>query len=211
MNQAETFELLCRIAQGIACIFGDNCETLVHEMEGSRVKTVAIYNGHVSGRSAGSTLSIFGKDTELDDDDEVVNLNQDYLNQMVVTPSGKSIKSSTFHVRGEGFHYALGINYDITVMGQMRHVLENITAAAGNLMTAISDDSQASLDTLFDTCHEVLNKPLCKMRKADRVALVSMLREKGFFRMQRSVPYVAERLGVSKYTIYNYLKQLGEG
>ena len=26
--------------------------------------------------------------------------------------------------------------------------------------------------------------------------------------LQRSVPYVAERMGVSKYTIYNYLNEL---
>lgn len=45
---------------------------------------------------------------------------QDFLNQMVVTPSGKNIKSSTFHLRGEGYHYALGINYDVSVMGAMQ-------------------------------------------------------------------------------------------
>ncbi|SBW10819.1 conserved hypothetical protein [uncultured Eubacteriales bacterium] len=209
MDQAETFELLCRVAQGIAGMFGDNCETLVHEMDGNRIKTVAIYNGHVSGRTVGSTLSIYGNDTSADDDG-VVNLNQDYLNQMVITSGGKNIKSSTFHVWGEGFHYALGINYDITVMGQMRHVLDNITEAAGNLMTSLSGDTQTNLETLFDACHKILNKPLSKMRKTDRLALVGLLKEKGAFQMHRSVPYVAERMGVSKYTIYNYLNELGE-
>ena len=126
MSREEAFELLCRLAQGIAGMFGDNCETLVHEMEGNRIKNVVIFNGHVSGRSAGSTLSIYGKDT-MEDDTGGTNLDQDYLNQMVVAPSGKNIKSSTFHVRGADFHYALGIKYDVTVMGQMRHVLENFT------------------------------------------------------------------------------------
>lgn len=208
MDQAEALELLCRVAQGIAGMFGDNCEALVHEMDGNRLRTVSIYNGHVSGRTVGSTLSIYGNDTSVDDDSDS-NLDQDYLNQMVVTSSGKSIKSSTFHVRGEGFHYALGINYDITVMGQMRHVLDSITEAAGNLMTSLSEGGQSSLVALFDACHAVLNKPLSKMRKADRLALVGLLKEKGAFQMHRSVPYVAERMGVSKYTIYNYLNELG--
>lgn len=208
MNQEDAFELLRRLAQGIASMFGDNCETLVHEMDGNRIKNVVIYNGHVSGRSAGSTLSIYGKDT-MEDAGDGANLDQDFLNQMVVTSSGKNIKSSTFHVRGKDFHYALGINYDVTVMGQMRHVLENFTDSAGSLMVSISED-RSDLDTLFDACHEVLNKPLARMRKADRLALVALLKEKGVFHMQRSVPYVAERMGVSKYTIYNYLNELEE-
>ncbi len=209
MDKEEVFELLCRIARGISEMFGDNCEALVHEMDGQHIKTIAIYNGHVSGRSVGSTLSIYGNDTALDDSEDM-NLNLDYLNQMVAMSDGKQIKSSTFHVRGRDFHYAIGINFDVTLLGQMNHLLTVLTQFEGNLMTSISRESQPSLETLFDACHEVVNKPLAKMRKADRLALVSLLRDKGAFRMQRSVPYVAERMGVSKYTIYNYLNELGE-
>ena len=53
MRQEEAFEFLCRLAQGIASMFGDSCETVVHEMEGERMKNLVIFNGHVSGRSAG--------------------------------------------------------------------------------------------------------------------------------------------------------------
>ena len=196
MRQEEAFEFLCRLAQGIASMFGDSCETVVHEMEGERMKNLVIFNGHVSGRSAGSTLSIYGRDT-IQDDPEGTSLDQDFLNQMVVTPSGKNIKSSTFHLRGEGYHYALGINYDVSVMGAMRRLLENFTESSGSL-----------LDAIFDACQAKLDKPMSQMRKGDRMALVALLKEKGIFHLQRSVPYVAERMGVSKYTIYNYLNEL---
>ena len=182
MRQEEAFEFLCRLAQGIASMFGDSCETVVHEMEGERMKNLVIFNGHVSGRSAGSTLSIYGRDT-IQDDPEGTSLDQDFLNQMVVTPSGKNIKSSTFHLRGEGYHYALGINYDVSV-------------------------DRSDLDAIFDACQAKLDKPMSQMRKGDRMALVALLKEKGIFHLQRSVPYVAERMGVSKYTIYNYLNEL---
>ena len=184
MRQEEAFEFLCRLAQGIASMFGDSCETVVHEMEGERMKNLVIFNGHVSGRSAGSTL-----------------------NQMVVTPSGKNIKSSTFHLRGEGYHYALGINYDVSVMGAMRRLLENFTESSGSLLDSISED-RSDLDAIFDACQAKLDKPMSQMRKGDRMALVALLKEKGIFHLQRSVPYVAERMGVSKYTIYNYLNEL---
>ena len=61
MRQEEAFEFLCRLAQGIASMFGDSCETVVHEMEGERMKNLVIFHGHVSGRRAGSTLSIYGR------------------------------------------------------------------------------------------------------------------------------------------------------
>ncbi|MCI8538465.1 MAG: transcriptional regulator [Oscillospiraceae bacterium] len=207
MDQEEVLELLCRIAQGISEMFGDNCEALVHQMDGQHIKTVAIYNGHVSGRSVGSTLSIYGNDTAMNNSEDM-NLELDYRNQMVAVPSGKQIKSSTFHVRGKDFHYAIGINFDVTLLGQMNHLLTALTQFEGNLMTSLSQGSQPSLEALFDACHEVVNKPIAKMHKADRLTLVRLLREKGAFQIQRSVPYVAERMGVSKYTIYNYLNEL---
>lgn len=126
---------------------------------------------------------------------------------MVVTPSGKNIKSSTFHLRGEGYHYALGINYDVSVMGAMRRLLENFTESSGSLLDSISED-RSDLDAIFDACQAKLDKPMSQMRKGDRMALVALLKEKGIFHLQRSVPYVAERMGVSKYTIYNYLNEL---
>ena len=69
-------------------MFGDSCETVVHEMEGERMKNLVIFHGHVSGRRACSTLSIYGRDT-IQDDPEGTSLDQDFLNQMVVTPAGR--------------------------------------------------------------------------------------------------------------------------
>ena len=88
MRQEEAFEFLCRLAQGIASMFGDSCETVVHEMEGERMKNLVIFHGHVSGRSAGSTLSIYGRDT-IQDDPEGTSLDQDFLNQMWCPPAGR--------------------------------------------------------------------------------------------------------------------------
>lgn len=209
MNKEEAFEFLCRVAQGIAATFGSECETVVHEMNNNQIINAAIFNGHVSGRSVGSTLSIYGKDTLTDDDFES-DLQSDYLNQLVTMPSGKTVKSTTFHMHGQDYHYALGINYDITVMNQMYHILEHMTAVEGDLYMSLSGKEQTNIEILFQACLEVINKPIEQMKKADRFAMVKLLKEKGAFFMQRSVPYVAERLGISKYTVYNYLNQIGE-
>ena len=82
MTKKEAFDFLDRMARGIAVMFGEQCETIVHEMDGKKVKNLAIYNGHVSGRTTGSTLSIYGRDTMMDEEDPKVNLDLDYVNQM---------------------------------------------------------------------------------------------------------------------------------
>lgn len=141
-------------------------------------------------------------------DDPKVNLDLDYVNQMVITPSGKTMKSSTFHFRGEDYHFALGINYDISVMSQMSRIMDGLLRTDATLQTSLFGTGN-SMEEVFESCSEMVKRPFSQMQKADRLTLVSILKEKGFFQMQRSVPYAAERLGVTKYTIYNYLNELG--
>ena len=68
MNKDEAYDFLCKVAEGISLMFGPNCETIIHEMNGQRIKNLAVYNGHVTGRKAGSTTSIFGKDTAIEEE-----------------------------------------------------------------------------------------------------------------------------------------------
>ena len=71
---------------------------------------LSIYNGHVSGREVGSTLDILGTARELDPEAR----SSDQVNLYATTPSGQQIKSSTFHLIGEDYNLALGINFDYT-------------------------------------------------------------------------------------------------
>lgn len=84
MDREEAFEFLDRTARGIAEMFGSTCETLVHDMGDPRHPILSIYNGHVSGRTVGSTLDILGTAKELDEDALVT----DFVNLYATTPSG---------------------------------------------------------------------------------------------------------------------------
>ena len=102
----------------------------------------------------------------------------------------------------------LGINYDISVMSQMSRIMDGLLRTDATLQTSLFGTGN-SMEEVFESCSEMVKRPFSQMQKADRLTLVSILKEKGFFQMQRSVPYAAERLGVTKYTIYNYLNELG--
>ncbi|MFI9379868.1 helix-turn-helix domain-containing protein [Kutzneria sp. NPDC052558] len=49
--------------------------------------------------------------------------------------------------------------------------------------------------------------PLSGLSRADKQRAVRLLEERGAFEMRKSVPAVAEALGVTRFTVYNYLNR----
>jgi hypothetical protein len=50
-----------------------------------------------------------------------------------------------------------------------------------------------------------LGTPLAEMTRTEKQQLVKFLDERGAFTLRKSVETVADRLGVSRFTVYNYL------
>ena len=206
MNRDEAFEFLDRTARGIAEMFGSSCETLVHDMGDPCHPILSIYNGHVSGRSIGSTLDILGTARELDQDV----LTTDFVNLYATTPSGQQIKSSTFHLIGEGYNLALGINFDFSSLVYANRILVDLMSAQADLQSAMWHGGDKQLEELFETCLSAVGKPVNALNKRDRIKIIALLDQKRAFSFRKSVPYVARRLQVSRYTVYKYLGELSE-
>jgi hypothetical protein len=64
---------------------------------------------------------------------------------------------------------------------------------------------QGTLDRLVATIEAELGAPLAELSREDKQRAVRMLDDQGAFRLRRSVEEVAEVLGVSRFTVYNYL------
>lgn len=207
MNKTNAFDFLCRSAEGIAKMFGKYCETVVQEVIGQEIRIVAIYNGHVSGRKVGSTRSIYGDDVSADDFD-FSKLSQDSSNQLVTLSNGKVIKSSSYYLRGADFTYILGINYDITLMEQIRNYAEDVSQTESDFLGSLQVKKKNSLDALYEEALVMVNKPAQSFRKADRQTLIRLLNEKNFFGLSKCIPFLSEKLDVSKYTIYKDLNEL---
>ena len=210
MTKSEAFLFLDRMARGIALIFGESCETIIHDFSDGMMTNIAIYNGSVSGRNVGSHNGIL--DSSLVDTNQIQKIGtHDIVNQLVHLKNGRTVKSSTFFLTGEDYILALGINYEITLMTQMEQFLSSITSHSGDLFSTMSEDKGNDADLLvqiFDQALSRIGVSVSDMNKQDRFSLVALLKEQDYFRLQKSVRYVAEHLNVSKYTIYKYLKEL---
>lgn len=207
MNREEMLTFLKNEARGIAAMFGPNCETLVHDMTRPGHPILAIYNGTVTGREVGSTADIFG---DIGAYDQSVYAKKDYTNQLVLSRDGRTFKSSTFNVVGEDYHFAFGINMDITSMVRATQVLTELTATSGDLQQTLMQDARSQLEELLRECISAVGKNPEQMKKNDRMRIIRMLYKRRAFTYQKSVAIVAERLNVSRYTVYKYMHELEE-
>ena len=207
MNKEEMLTFLKNEARGIATMFGPNCETIVHDMTRPGHPILAIFNGTVSGREVGSTVDIFG---DIGHYDESVYEDRDYVNQLVLSRDGRTLKSTTFHSIGPDYHFALGINMDITNMVRATQMLSEMTATSGELQQTLMQDARSQLEELLRECISAVGKEPEAMKKTDRMRIIRMLYKRRAFTYQKSVAIVAERLNVSRYTVYKYMHELEE-
>lgn len=206
MTRDEAFEFLDRTARGVAEMFGTSCETLVHDMGSPTHPILSIYNGQISGRAVGSTMDILGTDLALD----ATALLTDFVNLYATTPSGQQIKSSTFHLIGEGYNLALGINFDYTSLVYANRILVDLMSADADLQSAMWKGGDSQLAAIYDECVAAVGKPVSALNKKDRMKIIALLDQKSAFSFRKSVPYVAKHLQVSRYTVYKYLGELAE-
>ena len=204
MTREEAFEFLDRTARGIAETFGASCETLVHDMSVPTHPILSIYNGHVSGRTVGSTKDVNGISRNLDEEALVTDL----VNMFAATPDGRQIKSSTFHLMGEDYNLALGINFDYSSLVFANKVLVDLMSAQNDLKAVLYQGDSRQLAEVFDECLAAVGKPIHALTKTDRMKVVALLEQEDAFSFKKAVPYVAKRLQVSRYTIYKYIGEL---
>ncbi len=204
MTREEAFEFLDRTARGIAEMFGSSCETLVQDMSDPSHPILAIYNGQVSGREVGSTADILGSTRLIDE----TAMTTDFVNLYATTPAGAQIKSSTFHLMGEGYNLALGIDFDYSSLVFANRILVDLMSADADLQSALWENTDNGLQQIFDECLAAVGKPVSALNKNDRIRIVALLEQKNAFSFRKSVPFVAKHLQVSRYTMYKYLDQI---
>ena len=89
---------------------------------------------------------------------------------------------------------------------ELRELFRQVLGKNGYQAVGAADGVQA-LDALDNDYYDLIISDVM-MPVMDGYELVRQLRDKGAFHIQRSVPYVAERLGVTKFTVYNYLNEI---
>lgn len=209
MEREKALDFLKRVADGIAAMFGNKCEVVIHDLDNKDSSIVYITNKHVTGREVGDKLDFIGTQ-EYNDLFKGIDL----VNVHGVAKNSHLVKTSTFHLEGDDYHFALGINYDYTNLVMAYNVLDELIYADNNLNNVEVEEKdenlEKKLDSLYNEAIEFVGKPTVFMKKHERVEMIRFLHEKGAFSIHKSIPYIAEKMNISRYTIYNYLREIKE-
>src|SRR5699024_12829075 len=120
-------------------------------------------------------------------------------------------QSSTYHIRSEMYHFPLGINYEYTNMQMLHSVVGELIPVGEqihNETEAKDEPLEGRLEELFEAAVDFVVKPMLYMHKQDRVEMIRYLNEKGTFSIHKSIPFIACKMNVSRYTVYNYILEI---
>jgi predicted transcriptional regulator YheO len=196
----------------LAQTLGPDCEVVIHDLSRPQASRVLIENAQVTGRQVGMPIG-----------DLVVRVlrsprfRDDMLaNYPTQAPDGRTLKSSTAIIRDEQGQAvgALCLNIDIS----------RFAAAAGALHQFVRfEDPQVPEDrevevpdeNVWDVVDRIITEVVSSygpnvelLDRNEKVAIVGFLYEKGVFLIKGAVEHVARKLGVSRFTVYNYVDEV---
>jgi hypothetical protein len=96
---------------------------------------------------------------------------------------------------------------DVTVALDGGPVVHVRLPGSGSDTAAESADLSDGLARLIADVERELGGPLVEQPRAGKQLAVRLLEERGAFEMRRSAETVAEALGVTRFTVYNYLNR----
>lgn len=205
----ECWEMMRPVLRGIVETFGRHCEVVLHDFRDPEHSIVAI-EGDITHRHVGGSVTQIGLSLIAQGDDA-----EDEINYITRTASGRIVKSSTILLRDRSDHVfgALCINFDITDLRLLASAVEELTGSPAVTPEPIAfvDDIGQVIRAVIDEEEVALGHSIDRMTKRDRLAIFRALDRRGIFALQRSVPTVAEYLGISRATAYNYLHGIRSG
>ena len=133
-------------------------------------------------------------------------INRDVTDWQIIGNAARSILGE--NEAGLGFG-------DVGVVGHNERNAQDERSGAAALGSA--DGGEAFVHDVDELAAAVLRQavaeqdvPVSLMRKAHKVEAVRSLKRRGFFMLRDAVEMAAQALGVTRFTIYNYLNEIGE-
>lgn len=206
-EHAPFFDLAIRTADMLVKMFGARCEVAVHDFDNLE-KSLIYLAGSVTNREIGSPIT----DLVLQELKKEPSGIKDIPNYKTQSKKGVIMKSSTVFIRDQEDNVigALCINYDISLLLQFGGEIDqfitfdNVQTKTENFYTSVRD----VIEGLVEQVLQGFKKAPSSMNMEEKIECVEQLEVRGAFLIKGANEYVASVLGVSKFTIYNYLQKV---
>lgn len=201
------------IANLIVKTFGDDVEVVLHDLRHPQNSVVYVANSHVTGRVIGESFQhLIAKALEAQKADEGILANY-YFEQ-----NGRKIRSSTLFIRTDEGDLigALCINIDTTrVMSQLQWLQTLLPGLSLTLEPqstpphgADSKEDSDILQTVNALIDRILEENPNPKNRDERLQLIRFMESRGVFLVKGAMDRVAEKLKMSKVTLYADLDEV---
>lgn len=217
----ELITLLAAAVRVIGSLVSCNTEVVLHDLRHPEYSIAEIANAGVTGRKQGDSV-LAGVRTDkafinaMERSDERVSLLLDYVSY---TRDGKPLRSSTaiYRDRQQQPFAALCVNVDQAGLEEAARVLSSMAGclipSPPSVPPAPATDRDAV--SIEDLMHDIIRTTHVQAGRQNRsdtrranLLAVKNMQEKGIFLIKGGVEKAAAALGVTRYTIYNYLDAL---
>ncbi|WP_405675015.1 PAS domain-containing protein [Streptomyces sp. NBC_01511] len=199
LREAET------IVTAIGRMFPGLCEVVLHDLRDPEHSIRAIENNE-SGRSVGDPATELG--IARIQDPGYPNVIQNYPNTF---PDGRPAKSTSIGIRNSEGEYvaAICLNLDVSLFATVARSLDSLVRTDGqerSVTETLRARTAGELRALAEEYAAERGRTPRGLDSAERRKMVRFLRDEGFLDVKNAVRTLTDIMGVSRATVYNYLK-----
>ena len=198
----------------LGTVLGRNTEVVLHDLTRPEHSVLAIVNGHISGRQVGSPILAGPRHDRGFDAVLHAALEKGSQTPVVIGNyptqghDGKTFRSATAVFRdaaGEPFA-SLCVNTDLSGLEQLL-----ATSEAPAPAPEPTPDLEQLMTRIIDGALQDARAQGVRFGKAQKLEAVRQMHDGGLFIVKGAVEKAAAALGVSRYTVYNYLEEIRNG
>jgi len=211
-----------KLVEFLGLVVGHNCEIALQDVRNGNNRIIAIVNGHISGREAGSPLTNLASKIL----SEGIWKDKDfYDNYIGITKDNRTLRSSTYFIKENGKLLGmLCVNIDDNKYIELSKMLLNLGGIHQNLNQVTQNDHNRPIESenFYENVNDITdsvieeffrNKPVVPMdrlNQEEKMDIVKCLEGKGVFMVKGTVSQVAKKLNISDASLYRYLSKIAK-
>lgn len=196
------------VVDGIASLIGPFCEIVLHSLEDLNTSAIKIANGENTGRQVGSPITDLALKMLRDIEGSERNFSRSYFTR---AKGGVMMKSITIAIRN-GDNRVIGllcinVNLDAPFTEILQSFMPTQEAREATSSVNFASDVEELVDQTVERTIEEINANKLVSNNTKNRQIVMELYDKGIFDIKDAINRVAERLNISKHTVYLYIRQ----
>ncbi len=196
------------VVDGIASLIGPFCEIVLHSLEDLNTSAIKIANGENTGRQVGSPITDLALKMLKDIEGSERNFSRSYFTR---AKGGVLMKSITIAIRN-GDNRVIGllcinVNLDAPFAQILQSFIPDQDAKEAASSVNFASDVEELVDQTVERTIEEINSNKSVSNNTKNRQIVMELYDKGIFDIKDAINRVADRLNISKHTVYLYIRQ----